>query len=121
MLVADDNVINQRVAAGLLKRLGYVADIVTDGVAVLDMLDRRRYDVILLDRQMPRMDGYEAARRICAWSSARGVPKPVLIAMSANDTARDREEGLAAGMDDFLPKPADVAALRAVLERHCSR
>jgi CheY-like chemotaxis protein len=118
ILVADDNVINQRVAAGLLKRLGYAADVVADGLAVLDRLEQRSYDVILLDRQMPRLDGHDAARRIRARPLAAGTRRPLLVAMSANDTARDREDGLAAGMDAFLPKPLNLETLKALLERH---
>jgi CheY-like chemotaxis protein len=114
VLVAEDNTINQRVAIRLLERLGYGADVVATGVEVLEALDRQPYDVVLLDVQMPDMDGLEAARHIRArrWSAAR----PRLIGVTANAMPEDRRRCLEAGMDDYISKPVRIDVLRAVLE-----
>jgi CheY-like chemotaxis protein len=117
LLLADDNVINQRVGVALLGRLGYSADVVANGAEVLQALESHAYDAILLDVQMPVMDGYEVSRRI------RGTrpdnDRPRLIAMTANARPIDRERCLEAGMDDFLAKPLDINVLREKLEALC--
>jgi two-component system, sensor histidine kinase and response regulator len=115
ILVAEDNLINQQVAIGNLHQLGYQADIVINGVEVLQALEKKRYDIILMDCQMPGLDGYEATQEI---RRRERSGKPAwIIAMTANVMAGDREKCLAAGMDDYLSKPLRRAELGAALER----
>src|SRR5262249_33946835 len=115
ILVAEDNVINQKVALLLLKRLGYAADVAADGEETLAALRRQCYDVILMDVQMPGMDGLEATRRIRAeW---RAAERPRILAVTANALREDRETCLAAGMDGYLSKPVLLEDLRAALHR----
>jgi signal transduction histidine kinase/ligand-binding sensor domain-containing protein/CheY-like chemotaxis protein len=115
ILVAEDNVINQKVALLLLQQLGYAADVAADGEETLAALRRQRYDVILMDVQMPGMDGLEAARHIRdEWPVEE---RPRIIAMTANALREDRETCLAAGMDDYLSKPVLLEDLRAALCR----
>jgi CheY-like chemotaxis protein len=117
LLIADDNAVNQKVAVMLLQRLGYKADAVANGCEVLQALDTRIYDLILLDVQMPEMDGYEAARRIAARWQANEAGRPRMIAMTGNAMQGDREKCLEAGMDDYITKPVRIEELRAILER----
>jgi len=115
VLLAEDNVVNQRVALRLLERLGYRADLAGNGIEVLQALERQSYDVVLMDVQMPEMDGLEASRQIAAICPLE--KRPWIIAMTANAMQGDREACLAAGMNDYLSKPVQLAALRNVLER----
>lgn len=114
ILVADDNAVNRKVVARLLERWGYHPDVVQNGLEVLDALGRCNYDLVLLDVQMPEMDGIEAAERICAERPAG--QRPQLIALTAGVFKEDRERCLQAGMDGFLGKPVVVADLQTVLE-----
>lgn len=115
ILVVEDNVINQRVVLRVLERFGYRADVAGNGVEAIAALRRQRYDVVFMDVNMPEMDGLEATRRICSeWLQGR----PRIIAMTANALRGDREECLAAGMDDYISKPVRVEELRAVLEQY---
>lgn len=117
LLVADDNPINQKVALKLLERLGYEATVVSNGRETLEALDAKRFDAILLDVQMPVMDGYEAAGRIrSAWKD-RETARPRLIAMTGNAMRGDREKCLQAGMDEYLSKPVRINELQEILER----
>jgi len=118
ILLAEDNVVNQKVALRILQVFGYSADLATNGVEVLEALERQSYDVVLMDVQMPEMDGLEASRRICQrWPEAE---RPRIIAMTANAMQGDRDLCLAAGMDDYIAKPVEVRSLRAALERAAS-
>jgi signal transduction histidine kinase len=117
ILLADDNAVNQKVAAMLLKRLGYSSDVVANGAEVLHALEAKSYDLIFLDVQMPEMDGYEAARRVVKkWADAPAA-RPRMIAMTGNAMQGDRERCLEAGMDDYISKPVRVDELKAMIER----
>lgn len=114
VLVVEDNPVNQAVAAGMLRKLGHDPDLAGDGVEALEAVGRKRYDAVLMDLQMPCMDGLTASRRICdQWPPGQ---RPRLIAMTANAFAEDREACRAAGMEGFLPKPVELAQLRAELD-----
>jgi PAS domain S-box-containing protein len=103
ILLAEDNAVNQKLAIRLLERLGYEADLAENGLEVLEALERQPYDVILMDVQMPELDGLDATRRICEqWPEGE---RPRIIAMTANAMREDREACLAAGMDDYVAKP----------------
>jgi CheY-like chemotaxis protein len=115
ILVAEDNAVNQKVALRLLERLGYQADVSANGHEVLDRLHRAPYDVILMDVQMPGMDGLEASRAICARWPPRQRPR--IIAMTAEAMEGDRERCLAAGMDDYVVKPVRLDELARALGR----
>lgn len=115
ILIADDNPVNQKVGRSMLNRMGYAPDLADHGGAVLDLLKTRVYDLILLDVQMPVLDGYEVCRHI-RQSAGEGV-KPVLIALTGNAMVGDREKCLAAGMDDYLSKPVRIEALAGLLEK----
>jgi PAS domain S-box-containing protein len=113
ILVAEDNAVNQRVVLRLLERLGYRADIAANGIEVLDALERQPYDLVLMDVQMPEMDGIEAARRVFQRFDRHEAPR--LVAMTANAMPGDRELALSVGMEGYLTKPIDVATLRQAL------
>ena len=115
ILLAENNAINQKVALRLLERLGYGADVVGDGRQALARLDHAAYDVILMDVQMPEMDGLEASRAICArWAASE---RPRIIAMTAEAMQGDRDKCLAAGMDDYIVKPVTLDRLAAALAK----
>ncbi|MEO1132994.1 MAG: response regulator [Cyanobacteria bacterium J06639_1] len=117
LLLAEDNPVNQKVALRLLDRLGYDADVAGNGVEVLEALHRQSYDVILMDVQMPEMDGLEAARRINQeWQTP--TDRPRIIAMTANAMQGDKERCLAAGMDGYMSKPFKMAELKDTLQEY---
>ncbi|HEU0248526.1 MAG TPA: response regulator, partial [Gaiellaceae bacterium] len=119
VLLADDNAVNQQLALALLKKMGYRADVATNGAEVLEALARRPYDVVLMDVEMPVMDGLEASRRINQeWPAGQ---RPRIVAMTANAMQGDREACLAAGMDDYLSKPIRREELAAALARSEAR
>ncbi|MGF1467607.1 MAG: ATP-binding protein [Sandaracinaceae bacterium] len=117
VLVVEDNPINQRLAVALLSRHGVEADVASNGLEAVRAALRERYDLVLMDCQMPRMDGYEATSRIRE-AEARGEHRTVIAAMTASAMAGDRERCLAAGMDDYLAKPVDRRALAALVSRY---
>ncbi len=115
ILLAEDNATNQKLALRLLDRMGYRADVAANGLEVLEALERQVYDVVLMDVQMPEMDGLEATR-----SLRRDLPEirqPHVIAMTANAMQGDREMCLAAGMDDYVSKPIRIEELVEALSK----
>ncbi len=116
ILLAEDNHVNQIVTLNYLRRLGYEADCAADGLDVIQAMDRKRYDLILMDCQMPRMDGYEATRRIRA--AEHGGERIWIVAMTANAMQGDRETCLASGMDDYLSKPVRLESLKNCLAQY---
>jgi CheY-like chemotaxis protein len=121
ILLAEDNAVNQKLALRLLSQMGYRADVAANGLEAIQAVERQTYDVVLMDVQMPEMDGLEATRRICARSPTSDAgtagKRPRIIAMTANAMQGDREICFKAGMDDYVSKPIRVAELADALER----
>jgi len=115
LLAAEDNPVNQKVLLYILERLGYEAEIVENGVEVLQALEEKEYDVVLMDIQMPEMDGLEATERIRA--AEPGYPDLRIIAMTAYAFQEDAERCIAAGMDDYISKPIQIEALMSALSQ----
>ena len=109
ILLAEDNVVNQKLALRILQQMGYRADLASNGLEAVESVGRQVYDVVLMDVQMPEMDGLEATRRICA--SWKPDNRPRIVAMTANAMQGDRELCMEAGMDDYLTKPIRVDKL----------
>ncbi|MDD2884873.1 MAG: CHASE domain-containing protein [Dechloromonas sp.] len=118
VLVVEDDRVNQAVLCRMLKKLGLDAVCVDDGQAACERIEAgEAFSAVLMDCQMPVMDGYQATARIRAWERAQGQPRRPLIAVTANAYEQDQEHCAAVGMDDFLPKPIDFASLQAALGR----
>ena len=122
ILLAEDNVVNQKVALRMLSRLGYKADVAKNGLEAIAALEEKPYDLVLMDVQMPKMDGIEATKRICQqWGENISEDyatenKPWIIAITAGGADADRGNCLAAGMDDYLSKPINIGLLQTALE-----
>ncbi|HUH94736.1 MAG TPA: GAF domain-containing protein [Casimicrobiaceae bacterium] len=115
ILLAEDNVVNQKLALRILQQMGYRADLASNGIEAVESVGRQAYDVVLMDVQMPEMDGLDAARQICARWEAHERPR--IVAMTANAMQGDRDMCLAAGMDDYLTKPIRVDRLVEALNQ----
>lgn len=113
ILLAEDNLINQRVASGILENIGFRNDVVANGIEVLEMLNDHVYDLILMDVQMPDMDGLEATQKIRERNDL--TPQPIIIAMTANAMKEDRDRCLKVGMDDYIAKPVKISDIREML------
>ncbi len=120
ILLAEDNVVNQKLAMRLLQQMGYRADLASNGIEAIECVQRQTYDVVLMDVQMPEMDGLEASRRD---HGALAAPdeRPRIVAMTANAMQGDRELCLASGMDDYLTKPIRVDQLVEALDNVTAR
>ena len=112
ILLVEDEPINQEIATAILDEVGLIVEVADDGEAAIEMLARERYDLILMDMQMPRMDGLTATRKIRTMPEWHAVP---VLAMTANAFAEDRARCLEVGMNDFIAKPVDPAHLYAMV------
>lgn len=101
ILIAEDNIVNQKLIERILHKLGYQTDTASDGIQVLNMIEKKEYNVILMDIRMPEMDGFEATLKI----RQMAISQPYIIAMTANTMSNDREECHENGMNDFMAKP----------------
>ncbi len=118
ILVVEDNRVNRVLTLKMLAHLGYTADAVNNGRECVEALARKTYHLFLMDLQMPVMDGFTAAREIRRWNQIKpATPAPYICALTANVMIKDRQECLAAGMDDFLTKPLRLDALKIVVTR----
>ena len=121
VLLAEDNTINQKVAHLMLDKMGYRVDVVSNGHEALDAVAQNDYVAILMDVQMPEMDGLEATRRIRAEDSPARNPQVPIIALTAHALDQDRQRSLDAGMDDHVSKPIDSEIIAKILARHIGR
>jgi PAS domain S-box-containing protein len=115
ILVAEDNVVNQKIMGMLLDKIGYSADIVANGIEALDAYERQKYDIILMDVQMPEMDGLDATKELRKRTGSTQIP--VIIAVTANAMEGDKERCLNAGMNDYLSKPVTLSTLENCLTK----
>ena len=113
LLVAEDNLINQKLILHILNRLGYTPDMAGNGLEALEAVQKYCYDIILMDVQMPEMDGLEATEII----RKQNIKQPVIIALTANTMQGDQEECLRAGMNDYISKPLKLEKLVTLLEK----
>jgi CheY-like chemotaxis protein len=113
ILLAEDNAVNQLIASRLLERMGHDVDVVADGRHAVTAVERADYDLVLMDCQMPHMDGYAATRAIRSLGRGRTLP---IVAMTANAMGDERQRCLDAGMDDYLAKPFSIDRLQQLLE-----
>ena len=121
VLVAEDNAVNQILIEAILKRMGHFCDVVSNGIEAVRQAQAAHYDVVLMDMQMPEMDGLAATREIRRIETTQpGAGHLPIVAMTANAMAEDRAACFAAGMNDYVSKPIDVAELQAAIERACT-
>ena len=116
LLLAEDNPINQKLAIVLLQKAGFLVDTVDNGLKAFEKIQEEMYSLILMDVQMPEMDGFEATQKIRIWESDRRLHTPI-IAMTAHALKGDRERCIEAGMDDYVSKPLDLKVLMEVLDK----
>jgi two-component system, sensor histidine kinase and response regulator len=117
ILIAEDNPVNQKVARRQVEKMGYEADVVENGREALEALSRKRYDAILMDCQMPEMDGFAATAAIRVREQESDCPRLPVIALTANALAGEDAVCLAAGMDDYISKPFKTETLQRVLTK----
>ena len=115
ILVVEDSPINQRLAVGILAKMGYASDVASNGVEAVERIRGKSYDLVFMDLQMPQMDGLEATRRVIAEFAGRKRPR--IVAMTANALTGDRDRCLEAGMDDYIAKPVLPVDMQAMIER----
>jgi CheY-like chemotaxis protein len=113
ILLAEDNAVNQKLALRILEQMGYRADVASNGLEAVESVERQTYDLVLMDVQMPEMDGLDATRAI---RHLKGLSQPRIVAMTANAMQGDRELCIAAGMDDYISKPIRLNELIAALK-----
>jgi CheY-like chemotaxis protein len=118
ILLAEDNPVNQKVAKRVLTHLGYQADIVNNGVEAIKAIAEKPYDLILMDIQMPEMDGLETTRYIRKQESESQLPPIAIVAMTANATDDDQNVCRDAGMSDYISKPIQIDKLKSMLQRY---
>ena len=118
ILLVEDNLVNQKVASGFLKKLGIVADLAVNGQECLSALENKTYDLVIMDCHMPVMDGYEATKKII---EKYGNNKPKIVALTASTMKEDVEHCFEVGMDDFISKPVTIDTLNKVLQKHLSK
>ena len=121
ILLVEDNEVNQTVALAMLTKAGYKADVAFNGAAAIELLQKKIYDLVLMDCQMPIMDGFEATRRLRVSEETAANRSVPVIAMTANAMNGDRERCLSAGMDDYLPKPVKPAELKQMLVKYLQK
>jgi PAS domain S-box-containing protein len=119
ILVAEDNIINQKVSLRILQQFGYLADLAADGKQALEAMERQKYDLVFMDVQMPEMDGLDATRHICARLGPS--ERPYIVALTANALKEDRECCLAAGMDEYISKPVRAEKIQGIIQRAAVR
>ncbi len=118
ILIAEDNLVNQKVAKRVLIHLGYEADIVSNGLEAIRAIADKSYDLILMDIQMPEMDGLETTRYIRKQESELQLPPIAIVAMTANATDDDQNICRDAGMSDYISKPIQIDKLKSILQRY---
>ncbi len=118
ILIVEDNEINSKVLTSFLKKRGYVFDLANNGIEALSLCEKTHYQLILMDCQMPQMDGFETSRKILEKYSHDLSLKPVIVALTANAMKGDREKCLASGMDDYMAKPVDFDLLTKILKQY---
>jgi CheY-like chemotaxis protein len=117
ILIAEDNVVNQTLIQMIMKKLGYVANMTANGKEALDAVQAKSYDLILMDVQMPEMDGLEATSAI----RKLNISQPIIVALTANAMQDDKDICIAAGMDDYITKPLGLDKLMALLEQYANK
>ncbi len=115
ILLVEDQFINQKLMKNVLEKGGYEVMAASDGETALDLLSKNKFDIILMDIQMPELNGYEVAKRFREMEKISGERTPIL-AMTANSLAGDREKSLQSGMDDYIAKPLNMVDIRARIE-----
>jgi signal transduction histidine kinase/CheY-like chemotaxis protein len=119
ILLVEDNLVNQKVGSRVLQQFGYHVDVASNGEEAVAAVRRKKYDLVFMDIQMPKMDGLEATRQICARLAAQD--RPYIVAMTANAMKEDRDQSLEAGMDEYLSKPVRADEIKTIIEKAALR